>query len=156
MQRLKGKKITTIAVNQECIAGDKQCTYGSTKLLIKSKIYELSEAGCANFNAKKILVGFCGNVDSIGDAIHWLNNPTEKEPKVKKLQILMLNNKKEIWWSTNSVRNFMRVDQKYFALGTGADYAISAMQLGKSPIEAVKLASQHDIYTGMGFNELTL
>jgi hypothetical protein len=38
------------------------------------------------------------------------------------------------------------------ACGTGADFALMAMHLGKSAKQAVELAMKYDIYTGFGVN----
>jgi len=147
--------LTTIAVNETGIAGDKQFTYKGTALVGKTKIYSLSPAGCANFSAKKVLVGFAGSSDSIGEAIHWLDNPDNKPPKLKSIEILMINDRKEIYHAT-TLSNWFRLDQKIMAIGSGGYVALGAMATGKSPIEAVKLADKYDIYTGMGFNKIML
>jgi 20S proteasome alpha/beta subunit len=39
-------------------------------------------------------------------------------------------------------------DEGVFALGSGSSYAISAMDFGKSAVEAVKYAATRDCYTG--------
>lgn len=137
------------------MAGDKQFTTSGTKLIGRTKIYELSPAGCVNFNAKKIFVGFCGNADNFGNAIHWLNNPDQKPPKVKNIEMLMLNNRKEIFHAT-TLSNWMFINQPFFAIGSGMQFAIAAMEAGKTPYEAVKIASKHDPHTGMGFNHLDM
>ena len=149
--------MTTIAVNATIgtMAGDKQFTYGTTKLVGKTKIYELSEAGCANFGCEKAFVGFSGNANGIGDAIHWLMNPDDNPPKVKGIEMVMLNNKKQILHA-NRLDTWMLLDQKIFAMGSGGAIAWGALAAGKTPLEAVKIAAKYDTHTGMGFNSLTL
>lgn len=40
------------------------------------------------------------------------------------------------------------IKERFWAVGTGAGYAIAAMYLGKDPIEAIKIASLFDPATG--------
>ena len=43
---------------------------------------------------------------------------------------------------------FIEVDSKQHAIGSGRDYALMAMRLGKTAEEAVRLASEFDVHTG--------
>ena len=43
---------------------------------------------------------------------------------------------------------FIEVDSKQHAIGSGRDYALMAMRLGKTAEEAVRLASEFDAHTG--------
>ncbi len=38
--------------------------------------------------------------------------------------------------------------EPYIAIGSGSDFAISAMSMGKTAKEAIEEAIKHDIYTG--------
>jgi len=40
------------------------------------------------------------------------------------------------------------IKEKFWAIGTGANYAIAAMHLGKDPVEAIRIASIYDPGTG--------
>jgi ATP-dependent protease HslVU (ClpYQ) peptidase subunit len=40
-----------------------------------------------------------------------------------------------------------RLKNEYFAIGTGSSYAIAAMRLGCSPVEAVSIAAEFDVGT---------
>jgi ATP-dependent protease HslVU (ClpYQ) peptidase subunit len=149
--------MTTIAVNKESIAGDKQFTYGgSIKMLGKTKIYEVpAETAKAVFGCNKVLVGFCGNAMPIDRAVKWLWEPTTKPPKLKNMEVVMLTDKKEIYHG-NDFRSLLKVEDKFMAIGSGMQYALAAMHSGKTPLEAVKIASKFDTMTGMGFNEIKL
>jgi ATP-dependent protease HslVU (ClpYQ) peptidase subunit len=69
--------------------------------------------------------------------------------------MLMLTNRKEFFHAT-TLSNWMLINQPFFAIGSGMQFAIAAMEAGKTPYEAVKIASKHDPHTGMGFNQLTM
>ena len=47
-------------------------------------------------------------------------------------------------WIYESVIIPARLKNKFYAIGTGAGYAIAAMHLGKSPREAVEIAALYD------------
>lgn len=49
-----------------------------------------------------------------------------------------------------------RIKNRFYAIGTGAGYAIAAMHLGKSPREAVAIAALFDPGTGGPIDVLTL
>ena len=149
--------MTTVAVNKEGIAADKQFTYqGALKMMGKTKIFDVpKETAKAVFNSDRVLVGFCGNAIPMQRAVEWLWNPTKKFPKLKEIEILMLTDRKEIYHG-NDFRSLLKVEDKFMAIGSGMTYAIAAMTCGKTPLEAVKIASKHDPMTGMGFNELKL
>jgi len=136
------------------MACDLQMTYGGNlKMKTKTKVLVLEGLVPQDmFGVKKAFVGFSGNADKWGDAIQWFTEPTEKPPNCKGIEFLMLTDKKKIYHSTN-LRNWMELPDKHFAIGSGMDFAIAAMSVGKSPKEAVEVASKHDINTGMGILE---
>jgi hypothetical protein len=49
-----------------------------------------------------------------------------------------------------------RIKNRFYAIGTGAGYAIAAMHLGKSPKEAVQIAALFDPGTGGPIDVITL
>jgi ATP-dependent protease HslVU (ClpYQ) peptidase subunit len=149
--------MTTIACNQLGMAADKQFTHnGGMKMTGKTKIYELpSEASVALFDSPKVFVGFAGNADNFIDAIQWLHNPKEKTPKVKGIEMLLLNHKGYIFHAT-TLTNWTRIMDKSYSVGSGMHFAQAAMLAGKTPLEAVKIASKLDPSTGCGFNYLEL
>jgi hypothetical protein len=50
----------------------------------------------------------------------------------------------------------IRIENKFFAAGSGRDYAIAAMHYGKTAHEAVALASLYDLGCGNGIDTLEL
>lgn len=50
------------------------------------------------------------------------------------------------WYLTGSV--WTKINRPYHAIGSGRDFALAAMRLGKSPREAVELSAEFDVYTG--------
>ncbi len=123
---------------------------GATKVLTLE-----GEIPKALFGVNKAFVGFAGNADVWADAIGWFHNPEDKPPKLKGIEFLMLTDKKQIFHGTN-LRNWMLLSEKHFSIGSGMPYALAAMSVGKTPLEAVKVASKHDVNTGLGFLEYTM
>lgn len=136
------------------MAADRQFTHGSEmKLLGRTKIIEVPLPEL--FSCKRAFIGFAGNADIWGTIVGWLHDPTTKPPKCREIEFLMLTDRGTIMHGTNMV-NWLEICQPYFAIGSGVQYAQAAMSCGKTPIEAVKIASKHDAMTGMGFNKLIM
>ena len=154
---LKELIITTIAVNRTMMAGDRQFSHSAgVKMRGRTKIYEIpSEVSQEMFGNKRVFVGFAGNADAFADAIGYLHSPSESPPKIRGVEMLMLNERGEIYHATN-FRNWLLIDQDHFAIGSGMQFAMAAMGSGKDPLEAVKIASKYDSNTGMGFNKLVM
>lgn len=139
------------------MAGDKQFTYReTTKMKGKTKIYELPASSAKSiFGCKRVFVGFCGNTNQIGKSLAWLHDPTKKTPRIHDIDIIMLNDKREIYHTT-TLREWLKIEDPFFAVGSGMNFALAAMSAGSTPYEAVKIASKYDPWTGMGFNKLEM
>lgn len=151
---MKELKITTIAATKSSIACDRQFTYReNTKLRGSTKILEINGDICKEvFDVKKALLGFAGNADMWGEIVSWFAYPEGKFPKCRGIEFLLLTSEKKLFHGTN-MRNWMLLPDGQFAIGSGAEFAMGAMTSGKTPLEAVKIASKHDPMTGMGFLE---
>lgn len=151
--------MTTIAVNKHMIAGDRQYTTGNAyKMVGGPKIFELpTEASKLLFKTNKAFVGYCGYVNTLAPIIEWLYDPSQKPPKFKKAEFnLVALTDKQKMYSTDDLSYWMEIKEPHFAIGSGYQYAIAAMESGKTPYEAVKVASKFDIYTGKGFDKLEM
>ena len=149
--------MTTIAVNKTMMAGDKQFTHGSGTLLVgATKIWEIpAESSKILFDNKRTFIGLAGNADCFGNIINYLWIPEGKPPKIRDVEMLMLNDKGQIFHAT-TLSNWLRIQQPFFAIGSGMQFAIAAMESGKTPFDAVKIASKFDAGTGKGFNKLEM
>ena len=149
--------MTTIAVSKYMMAGDKQFSHSGGLIMTgKTKIHEIpADVSRDMFGVKRAFVGFAGNADAFADAIGYLFSPSDKAPKIRGVEMIMLTNKGEIYHATN-FRNWLQICDPYFAIGSGMQFAMAAMASGKDPFEAVKIASKYDPNTGRGFNKLTM
>ena len=147
--------MTTIATDGKTIACDLQFTHGTTKFKGKSKIFELSPDVCAAmFNCKKGFIGGSGDASSMGRAWAWFSNPEGRAPSIRNTTFLLLSD--QGIFVTHDLHSYISVKEKHYSIGSGADFARTAMELGKTPIEAVRMAGKFDIGTGMGYKEYTL
>lgn len=146
--------MTTIAVSRSAIACDLQYSYGGNmKFKGNSKIFKMDHPACKElFGAPYAYIGFAGQVNYWGQIIQWLSDPTGDIPKTKNVEFLLLNSKGQIYHGDN-LSNWMRLEDKHFSIGSGMQFAMAAMEAGKPPLEAVKIASKYDPHTGLGFKE---
>lgn len=107
------------------------------------------------FGVNKAYLGFAGNADTWGEVVGWFSIPTEKMPRCKNIEFLLLTDTNQIYHATN-LRNWFELKEPHFAIGSGSQFALSAMELGKTPKEAVKIAMKYDIGTGLGVKEYKL
>jgi ATP-dependent protease HslVU (ClpYQ) peptidase subunit len=150
--------VTTIAVSwkDKSIACDLQLTHASgTVFKASSKVLELPVATSKGmFQEDRALIGFAGNADSWGDIVSWLTLYEGKPPRCKGIEMLLLT-KSGIWHGT-TMSNWLKINEPYFAIGSGMQYALAAMVAGKTPLESCKIASRYDKGTGLGFKTYTL
>lgn len=145
--------MTTVAVDKTSMACDLQFTHSSglkfkgfTKCKVVPKLISTSM-----FGAEKVIVGACGDADKMGYAWAWLEDPVGfgKLPKLKEVEFVALTSDGDILTSSN-LKNWIKVDEPFYAIGSGSHFAIGAMAAGKCPADAVKTAMKHDPATGMG------
>lgn len=144
--------MTTIACSREEIAGDRQFTESGRKWQGKTKLFRFLPHP-NTFPLCEFIIGFAGAAGAIMNIAEFFTLPDLiKPPRVKGVSGLVLTAKKEIYvFDDYPVSSWIPVTEKYAAIGTGGSIAVGAMSAGLSPLEAVKLASKHDIYTGLGF-----
>lgn len=148
---LRRTTITTIACNNEELYGDLQYTNNNTggKWKGKTKVYRFDST---ELYSEPFFVGFSGSANDVISIVHYWSNPEafgNKPPKVSGCAGLVLTQSGDIFLFDHYAK-WLRVDQPYMAIGSGQSYALGAMAAGKSPREAIRIASKHDSYTGMG------
>jgi 20S proteasome alpha/beta subunit len=114
------------------------------------------------FRIEKGIVGIDGCMGEGLEIIEWLKQGAdpEKYPSFQKdneryVHALLIMNNKEIWRYERQPYPII-VEMPFFASGSGRDFAISAMAMGKTAKEAVELACRFDVYCGNGIDELNL
>lgn len=149
--------MTTVACTLKSMASD--CRYNHTSGMgfkggPKMIRLEPDVAGLL-FQSKKAIVGGAGDASNLGSAWEWLSAPNDRPPKLKNsVEFVALTNN-GLYTSFNLI-NWIRVDQKYYAIGSGMHFAAGALASGKSAAKAVEIAAEHDAHTGMGIVEYKL
>lgn len=147
--------MTTVAANLDSIASDLQVTHpAGHKFKLDTKIISIHQPA---FYPVPFHVGLCGNLEKFGELINFLQYPQDykKPPKIKGMEALVLTEDKKLF-TFYQPTNWVKVDQKYYAVGSGSSFAMAAMEAGKTPLQAVKIASKFDLYTGLGFKSINL
>jgi ATP-dependent protease HslVU (ClpYQ) peptidase subunit len=140
--------LTTIACNREEMYGDLQYTIASGKFKGRPKVQKF-KANDHTYH-EDFLMGFTGSAADMIPVISYFLRPDlyDKPPK-SRVTGLVLTASGNIFVFDDYTK-WLGVDQDYYAMGSGAPFALGALQSGASPKEAVKVAMKHDIYTGMG------
>ncbi len=138
-------KMTVIAWDGKTLAADRQCTDGNI-VSECTKIFKVDGAAIA----------FCGRDSAIIELLDWYTsgcNP-EEWPKFQKpdnftTMIVALDGKCFEYEERHTSRP---IEGNFMAWGSGRNFAVAAMDLGKSASEAVAVASKHCCYSGMGID----
>lgn len=146
--------MTTIAASRTQIAGDRQATHsGGMKFKIKTKILTFH----SSIYPVPFHVGLCGNLENFPEICNYFQYPEEykKPPKITGTEGVVLTEKGELFMFFKPGM-WMKLDQPFYAVGSGMHFAMGAMEQGASPYEAVKAASKLDPNTGMGVTKIEL
>lgn len=149
--------MTTIAASlrTHTIVCDRQFSHSNgLKFKGATKCYEINkEVAKELFGVEEAVIGACGDADGISSAWGWLSTGG-KLPNIKGTEFLMLTKDKLL--TSRNLKDWLVVDQPDYAIGSGCHIALGAMAAGKTPKEAVVLASKHDPFTGHGTKEYTV
>jgi hypothetical protein len=94
------------------------------------------------------LYGGAGNVEQILKMFEWFKNPDMK-PDWKfgvEFEILQLNAEGLFLWGGEMIA--MPLDLPHYAIGSGGQLALGALECGAPPAEAIRIAHKFDPYTG--------
>lgn len=131
--------------------GDLQYTNTNTggKFKGNSKVYSIKAGPIYDSD---FLVGFCGSATDVVTVLSYFLKPDmyKRAPRVGSVQGLVLTKKKEIYVFEDYTK-WLTVNSAYHSIGSGSPFAMGALAQGATPKEAVKVAMQHDAFTGLGF-----
>lgn len=142
--------MTVIAANLREIAGDSRVVCGSV-FYTSDKVFKIGTS----------LVGVCGDAGLTTKFLAWFRKECPADEIGMTLdddhQFSALVLRSDGLYVFNDCTEPDRVNSKFFAIGVGADIAMAAMALGKSPAEAVKLACRLDpMHCGLPVKSLAL
>lgn len=139
--------MTTIAWDGRTLCADRQLTTSGVR-------YETTKAHRLKDGS---LFASCGTLENNVAVRQWLNGGDDK-PSIDKDDDFdgVLIKPDGTAWMLNKKLHLIAIESPYFSTGSGRDFALLAMKLGKTAREAVELACELDIWSGMGITELTI
>lgn len=139
--------MTTIAWDGTTLAGDSLGVIGNSLRVKSQKLFRLDDGR---------LFGGSGRYDDVLAVSEWLDDEDREEPpKVEDFAGIVVTPSGECYRIEESLV-LMPIFERCHAVGSGRDFAIAAMALGKTAAEAVEFAKQFDVWTGGDVRTLCL
>lgn len=136
--------MTTVAYDGRTLAADSMLSTPGWKSPVSfQKVF----ANVGEFQA----IGFCGCASAIEAFLMWIENP--EEPGLREalleseLLALAVHHDGNAYLFEGPTRHPLPIDH-FHAIGSGSEFAISAMLCGKSAAEAIEVSKKLDFYTG--------
>lgn len=129
--------MTTIAWDGKVLAGDTLSVNGSFCREVV-KIHRVQ---------KDIYFGAAGYLEDAYKALAWLRQQDSERPELDESFTGIVVEKGKAY-RIEAGLIYLPIKEPYHAVGSGADCAIVALYLGKSAVEAIKIASLFDVNTG--------
>lgn len=146
--------MTTIVANLESIGCDRKFARETGQFFKgTTKIYEIPEEFAkATFECDKAFIGFAGVAETMFEYREFMADWTKAKPTRwrKEISALVLTADKRLFGSDTGSK-YYEIREPYYAVGTGAMFALGALKQGASLKEALKVAADCDVYTGCGF-----
>jgi ATP-dependent protease HslVU (ClpYQ) peptidase subunit len=145
--------MTIVAWDGYTLAADKRMnTEGGPGATVR-KIAQLSNGS---------LVGWAGGLAFAQSVIKWLDAGADRElaneawfeHEDMAVQVIMIAPDKSVWLYEHI--DPVPVEDRFYAIGSGAPYAIVAMDLGQTAYQAVQMACKYDAMCGYGIDSLVL
>lgn len=139
--------MTTIAWDGRTLAGDRQGNSGGLGYSV-TKVRR---------TADNRLIAFCGDIGVGVLMLDWLEHGGDRphaQQTDRWVTALEITPDGSCWCHGRDAR--WKIEQPFFAVGSGRDFALAAMALGKSAPEAVELAARFDTGTGKGLDVFEL
>lgn len=142
--------MTTIAFDGTTMAADRRKMRRGLPIAGSPKIVRLTDP-----NGKPALLGVAGSGAALGAIEHWLQGGQRPE-QGEEWVALLVDHEKRIWVRQNDSMGWHHIERKQWAVGSGADFALTAMRCGRTSGSAVEIAAEFDVDTGDGVDVLRL
>lgn len=135
--------MTTVAVSKSAMCSDSLCIDQGSRSYVQ-KIFAVDGA----------LIGFAGEVSQGLMFVEWyVSGGKDHYPFDKNFEAVVLYEDGSIY-SYDSGLMPIKMEQQYYAIGSGKQAATAAMMMGMSPSEAVEIAIKIDACTGGNIQRL--
>ena len=144
--------MTIIAWDGHTLAADKRCSGGACTFTVR-KIHRLADGS---------LIGLSGDSAYCAQMLAWVQAgekaadiPATQRDRDKFAAAMVIRPNGEVWKYEDTPHPY-RVEDKVFAIGSGRDFALAAMDLGLNSVRAVEVACARDQNCGNGIDTLRL
>lgn len=135
--------MTTIIATKNAIYSDTFCNYSTSFRTVK--IVRIGDS----------IYGGAGDLEEVQFFFEWRRGKEKPEyPDSADFSAIEVNKSGIYLWSTRLCP--MIVKAKSYAIGSGGQFAIGAMEAGADPIQAIKIAAKHDPNTRAPIEALNL
>jgi len=126
--------MTTIACDGKTIISDSRCTDEN----LKTEVQKIFKVGSD-------YIGIAGNYSDGLLFVEWYQDKRRRKPHVDELEVIVLTPKGVFHYDPALIP--MKVNEKFYAVGSGRDFAIGAYMAGATIQEAVEIACMCDVYS---------
>lgn len=137
--------MTVIAFDGETLAGDRQTTHEGTPSSTR-KVFKIR-----GLDGGRFLIGCAGDTGDCVQYRRWATGSLKETPALTDIVVISIDEKKRIWCATQKM-HWYQIGIKFWAVGSGANYALGAMAAGKTARQAVAIAMKLDVYCGLGID----
>lgn len=140
--------MTTIAFDGKTLAGDRLRTHDD-KPMPATKVFRI------NAKQEVVLVGCSGDSWDCASFVQWLTGSSlSARPSPRVFSAILVRKSGAVLIDDRLLEHALTLP--YYAIGSGADFAIGAMASGKSAKQAVEIAARFDPKTGLGVDVVRL
>jgi len=141
-----------------CVAWDGKTLAADKRAVNSGMIFTVTKI----FKVRGRLVAASGDFDRVNESVAWFAagaDPAKMPPYARDnsdfVAMLVIEKDGTILKYERSAVPF-KIESPFYAIGSGRDYAMAAMHLGHSAMEAVEVACALDSGCGNGIDTLTL
>lgn len=137
--------MSTIAWDGETLAADRKVVVGTINDCETRKIAAGPDGAIA---------GGSGNLFSVAAFLRWVEAGRQgARPSLSERDLCLVINSDGAL-DLHDEKGWARVEARFYAMGSGAEFALSAMNAGASAEDAVRAAARFDAYTGSKIDSL--
>jgi ATP-dependent protease HslVU (ClpYQ) peptidase subunit len=137
--------VTTVVTDGKVMLADAQLTDGNVRIKYHGKIRKIGE----------YLVGGAGDPESLELFFRWYASPTARAPALgKNFEAIAVSKDGIFGYGRRLVP--MKIEEPFYAIGSGFGLALGALEAGATPQEAMRIACKRDAYSGIEIVEISL
>ncbi len=141
--------MTVIAWDGRTLSADRQRTGGGTPTTMRKARKITAPDG------RQFLVGCCGRSDFIQMFLNWLDGGEKPAlPVTDDFAAIVIDQKRRIWVIHDTLIYVQITGIPHWAIGSGGNYAMGAMEFGATSAEAVRVAHVLDVNCGLGVDSV--